>query len=81
MIEQKFKVLMVNGEYVDETLLGKGIYYTNKPTLLNKDMTIKSLVQSRMRIKDFVGEVMLPEEYFINLRLCELVDVTLILSK
>lgn len=53
MIEQKFKVLMVNGEYVDETLLGKGIYYTNKPTLLNKDMTIKSLVQSQDANKGF----------------------------
>ncbi|MCK9282295.1 MAG: hypothetical protein M0P71_16890 [Melioribacteraceae bacterium] len=78
MIETKFKVLIHTGEYVDSSLLEKGIYSTSRPTLYGKDATIEELEKRGRTMKDITGELFLSEKYFENLRLCKLVDATLV---
>ena len=78
MRETMFRVLMHTGQYVDSNLLEKGIYSTTIPTLYSKDATIEGLEQQGRRMKDMTGELFISEKYFENLRLCKLVDVSLV---
>jgi len=73
-----FRVLMHTGQYVDSNLLEKGIYSTSRPTLYSKDATIEGLEQQGRMMKDMTGELFISEKYFDNLRLCKLVDVSLV---
>ena len=73
-----FRVLMHTGQYVDSNLLEKGIYSTSRPTLYSKDTTIEGLEQQGRMMKDMTGELFISEKYFENLRLCKLVDVSLV---
>ena len=75
--ETEFKVLMHCGEYVNVNLLGKGIYSCDKPFIYSKDETIETLVQRGVIMKDFEGNNFISDEYFGNLRRCELVSVTI----
>ena len=79
MRETMFKVLMRAGEYVDTNRLVKGVYASNKPTLYDKETTIEGLEQQGRMVKDMAGEQFISETYFENLKLCELVDVSLII--
>jgi len=78
MKETQFKVLMHTGQYVDTNLLEKGIYSTSRPTLYGKDATIELLEQQGKTMKDMTGELFISEKWFENLRLCKLVDVSLV---
>jgi hypothetical protein len=78
MKETQFKVLMYTGQYVDTNLLEKGIYSTSRPILYSKDATIEGLEQQCRMIKDMTGELFISEKYFENLRLCKLIDVSLV---
>ena len=75
-----FRVLMHTGQYVDSNLLEKGIYSTSRPTLYSKDATIEGLEQQGRIVKDMAGELFISEKYFENLRLCKLVDVSLVVA-
>ena len=77
MRKTKFKALMHSGLYVDTNILSKGIYGTSKPSLYESEATIEDLVKRGETLKDITGNGFIPESYFINLKECELVDVTL----
>lgn len=71
MNEIKFKALMYNGFYVNHAMLTEGIYSTDLPYLFRKETTLESL--SKIKI----GFFSLPDSYYKNLKMCELVDVTI----
>lgn len=77
MNETKFKVLMYNGFYVDIRLIEGGIYSSYIPCIYSKDKTIESLIEDGRRVKDMTGAEFITEEYFENLKLCQLVDITI----
>lgn len=81
MKETKFKILMYCGIYVDSNLLDKGIYATQKPYLYSKYDTIESLIKYGENIKDMNGNGFISEKYFENLKQCQLVDITLLISE
>jgi len=78
MRETMFRVLIHTGQYADSNLLEKGIYITSRLTLYSKDTTIEGLEEQGRLMKDMMGELFISEKYFENLRLCKLVDVSLI---
>jgi hypothetical protein len=81
MREIKYKILMFNGELVDETKLHDGIYIKSiSPTLYSKEETIESLIERTKWMKDASGINFFSDEYFDNLSQCELVDVTLTIN-
>ena len=65
------------GEYVNVSLLEKGIYSINQPQLYDKSTTIESLIERGKSMKLFGGELFLSDKYFDNLQKCELVEVCL----
>jgi len=72
-MKTQFKVLVYQGEYVDASMLFKGLYATGKPRLYNEYTTIESLLESLTAIvdpKDY-------KDYYINLQQCELKTVNL----
>ena len=71
MNEVNFKVLMYNGFYVNHAMLSEGIYSTDLPSLFRKETTLESL----SKIK--TGFFSLPNSYYKNLAMCELVNVTI----
>lgn len=77
MKETMFRVLMHAGQYVDTILLEKG-NSTSRPTLYSKDETIEGLEQQGRLMKDMNGVLFISEKYFENLKLCKLVDVSLV---
>lgn len=78
MLETKFKVLMHHGVYVNTTLLDKGIYEIGTPNhLYSKDDTIESLVRLLEKVQANSYRVIVSDEYFENLKQCELVEVCL----
>ena len=78
MRETQFKVLMYMENYVDYNLLGKGIYLTSRPILFNKDTTLELIEEQLKTVRDMSGCGFISEKYFENLKLCELVDVSLL---
>lgn len=73
----QFKVLVYQNNYVDESLLYKGIYSTNLPLLRGINTTIDGMVSGLKMMTDIEGNPMLGETYFENLQLCEYVTVEL----
>jgi len=78
MIETMFRVLMHSGRYVDTNLLEKGIYITSIPMLYSKNSTIEDLERQGRINLSYLSDLSISEKYFENLRLCELVDVSLV---
>lgn len=81
MNETHFKTLMYIGTYVDTNMLQSGIYQITKPQLYSKDTTIDMLEQHGRMFKDMVGNQVISENYFENLKQCELVDITVCVGK
>lgn len=77
MKETNFKVLMHMGSYVDTTLLGKGIYACNKPSIYSIDETIESLTEKYRTVQNMTEAMFINEAYFDNLKQCELVPVVI----
>lgn len=77
MEKTEFKALMYCGEYVNTNLLEKGIYACDKPFIYHKDETIDTLIQRGKNIKDMTGATIMPEIYFDNLRMCQLVPISI----
>jgi hypothetical protein len=78
MKETEFKVLMHEGNYVDVNLLECGIYFSIKPFIYHKLETIESLIEKAENIKDAMAKHHISDDYFSNLRKCELVKVKII---
>ena len=74
---QEFKVLMYLGDYVDASLLDKGIYSCRVPRLYEKQETIERLIENALAMKDMAGNNFISENYINNLKKCKLVDVEL----
>lgn len=83
MRELKCKILMHNGQPIDEYLLNRGVYVKTDglPILHPQSETIQSLVQRGEMMKDIKGNNFIDQEYFDNLQVCELVDVILLVPK
>ena len=60
--------------YVDASLLGEGIYVSSKPFIYDKEETISALVNQGRLMQDMIGKGFVPENYFDNLKQCQLVD-------
>lgn len=74
-MERNFKVLMFNNIYVDFNLLSKGIYETDKPILYNRITTIDDLVNRSKMLKDKNGKCFISDDFFTNLKQCELINI------
>ena len=81
MNETHFKTLMHLGIYVDSNMLQSGIYQITKPYIYSKDTTIDMLEQHGRNLKDMIGNQVISESYFENLKQCELVDITVCVGK
>lgn len=81
MNETHFKTLMHLGTYVDANRLQSGIYQIIKPYLYPKDTTIDMFEQQGRKLKDMVCNQVISENYFENLKQCELVDITISIGK
>lgn len=75
MKETEFKALMHCGQYVDASLLEKGIYTCAKPFIYTKDETIESIIERGRMMKDMTGVSFISEKYFDNLKQCRLVPI------
>lgn len=73
----QFKVLSYQNNFVDESLLYKGIYTTKMPQLRGMNTTIDGMVSGLKLMTDIEGNPMLSDSYFDNLQLCEFVTVEL----
>lgn len=73
--EATAKALVQNGKFVDSTRLNCGIYSCKRPTLYHISSTIESLCEVAEKMKDGRGRCYFEQEYFDNLRSCELVEV------
>ena len=81
MNETHFKTLMHLGTFVDVNMLHSGIYQITKPYIYSKDTTIDILEQQGREFKDMLGNQVISERYFENLKQCELVDITVCVGK
>lgn len=77
MKEINFKTLMYMGHYVDTNLLGDGIYWSAKPYIYSMDETIESLIQKAETFKVEMRADYISEDYFENLKQCQLVPVVI----
>jgi len=75
MKETKFKVLMYMGEYVDITLLGKGIYVNSIPSIYSSEETMDTLIAKYRTVFGMTNSDFINEAYFDNLRLCVLMPI------
>lgn len=73
----EFKVLMYEGIFVDTTLLGKGIYSTDKPHLYKVHQSIDELIETATDLAEAGWLDYVSREYLENLKKCELVNVVL----
>jgi hypothetical protein len=67
----------LSDSFVDENMLGKGIYNTNVPALHTEKMTIEMMVDIRQYV---LGLDDLEDEWIQNIRKCQLVNVELVLK-
>ena len=80
MIETEFVTLMHCGQYIDASLLEKGIYASSKPYIYEKGTTIKSLIDKAILMKDMIGNPFISKEYINNLSMCELSKISITLK-
>lgn len=73
----KFKVLVYAGNYIDNTLLAKGIYGANIPKLYSLEETIESLIEKAPKAGFFEGQRIVSKSYIENLKKCSLVTVNI----
>lgn len=76
MTNNKFKVLMHSGQYVNANFLHKGIYTTSVPYIYDSTTTIDKLVQNALLVKDMTLDKRVSDSYIENLKQCVLVDIT-----
>jgi len=50
-----FKILTCNGIFVDERLLGKGIYVTSKPALHSENTTVEILADNIKQYYEYLS--------------------------
>lgn len=67
-----YKILMHGDIMIDDDLLHKGLYDTDRPVLREVATTIDSMMERGKRIRDMTGHRFLCDEYFENLKKCEL---------
>lgn len=75
----KFKALWSVGNYVDAKMLHKGIYITDIPSVFHQDDTIDAIID-RARTVINLGINFLNEQYFENLKQCELREIEINIS-
>lgn len=81
-MQKEFKVLTYCGMFVDERLLGRGIYTTGKPVLHSKDATI-DMIADFIKSSEFSAGALLnydPDVYIENLRKCRFAECELTLN-
>ena len=78
MRETQFKVLMYAGQYVDTNMLEKGIYSTSRPSLYSKNETIEGMEKQCRDLKGVRVDLTISDNWFKNLRECELINVSLV---
>ena len=78
MKQTKFKVLMHWGFYTDANLLDKGIYTCEIPFIYSQNETIESMIKRAENIQDKMGSWHVSDEYFKNLKQCELIDIIIL---
>lgn len=84
MQQVKFKVLVYLGQFVDESLLYKGIYTTDLPKLHDNAETIEGIIERWTPFKDSgitsnsASFTMFSDAAFENLKQCQLVDFSLV---
>lgn len=78
-IAAKAKALMKGGRFVDTKTLSRGVYPCGCPMLYPLSTTIDSLCDEAMA-KDGIGDRYFGQEYFENLRSCELVEVQIAIT-
>lgn len=79
-MEMVYKTLTFNGIFVDDIMLGKGIYEVQIPRLLSSDTTIEQMIDKSNRLVDLTGSLMFGKEYVANLKKCKLVTLKLIVN-
>jgi hypothetical protein len=73
----KGKVLMYSGQFVNEYMLHRGIYSTQKPTIhWDESLDIEKYISDHWFVRETM-EVEYPKETYENIRKCEFVSVTL----
>lgn len=77
MVEKKFKVLTYLDFYVDENLLGKGIYSKNIPTLYEESTTMDIMVGKAVWLTNSLGFNLISGDYEENLRKCKLKTIAI----
>lgn len=75
MRQTEFKVLMHINVYVDPNRLHMGIYESSIPTLYSNDTTIQDMIDRAMNVAKFTGNTLINQDYFDNLKQCQLVPV------
>jgi len=78
METKTFKVLKFGRIYVDENLLSKGIYETNRPYIRSEDATIENIIITTRVALKFLNPLCDLSSYIENIRQCELVEVELV---
>lgn len=78
MKTEQFVALSYLGNWVDYTLLEKGIYITSKPHIFEEKTTIQMLINQGKMMKDMVGNSFISDSYFENLEKCELVKIKIV---
>lgn len=63
--------------YVDARRLEKGIYTCDKPFIYSKDKTIDELINNTKKVQLLAGDWCFSEQYFENLKQCQLVSFKL----
>jgi hypothetical protein len=76
-MKMRFKVLVHQEIFVDESKIHEGIYATPIPDLHGKSMTIAKMIAMRKKILGIEGE---EDNGCKNLRKCELVKCDLIME-
>lgn len=74
---KKFKVLMFDDIFVNEPILGNGIYATGIPEFYSVDETLESLAEKKRKFNSIVIPKQYSEEYFVNLSKCKLVEYSI----
>lgn len=72
MNPKKFKVLTYLGNYVDERLLPKGLYFTSRPVLHSEDQTIESMIKMYEDIRNLQGISFGIKDTIDNIKQCTL---------
>lgn len=78
-MKNKFRVLKHNKIFVNETMIGNGIYKIGTPTLYSEGTTIETIIRAHKSMQKYTG---MSDEYIKmaeeNLMKCKMIDVELI---